>query len=63
MPISSQNCAKFSRKQEVSVTPKNNFNSVWIMEYADPKVRFEFNGQPVRVHFTILNIKNIILGQ
>lgn len=54
LPITSQNCAKFSRKQEVSVTPQNNFNSVWIMEYYDPKVRFEFNGQPVQVRVCVL---------
>jgi len=53
LPISSQNIAKFSRKQEVSVTPKENFNSVWIIEYSDPKVRFEFNGKPIQVSIII----------
>ena len=54
MPISNQNYAKFSRKQEVSVTSKDTFNSVWIVEYHDPKVRFEYNGQPVQCDQPVL---------
>ena len=45
--------AKFSRKQEASVVPKNDFNTVWVFEYADPKVRFQYVGKPVRVNIKI----------
>lgn len=34
------------------------FNTVWCLEYADPKIRFEMDGQPVGVDDPVL-IKHV----
>lgn len=59
---SPQRCAKFSRKQEVSVTNKTNVNTIWVCEHADPKVRFGMVGQPVKANEPLL-IKHVLTSQ
>lgn len=62
LPVSPQRCSKFSRHQEVSVIAKDVFNTVWVFEYADPKVRFEMGGQPIRANEPVL-IKHCFTSQ
>lgn len=38
---------------------KDNINTVWIAENADPKMRFESNGVPVSVNSPVL-IKHLL---
>jgi len=47
-----------SRKQEVCVINSDVFNTVWCIEHADPKIRFEMNGEPIRFTDPVL-IKHI----
>ena len=56
---SPQKCTKFSRKQLVYVASVNNVNAVWVCEYADPKVRFEMVGQPIKANEPIV-IKHVL---
>ncbi|EAR89421.1 EF hand protein, putative (macronuclear) [Tetrahymena thermophila SB210] len=56
--ITPQKCAKFSRKQEVSISTNEGINSAWCFEYMDPKLRYEMKGQPVRSGEPVL-IKHI----
>jgi len=52
--ITPQHVAKFSRKQEVGLYAKSNYDTVWLIEHIDPKVRFEKSGSPVMVGDSIL---------
>mmetsp|Transcript_50155 Transcript_50155/g.57704 ORF Transcript_50155/g.57704 Transcript_50155/m.57704 type:complete len:479 (+) Transcript_50155:40-1476(+) len=54
VPISPQHVAKNSRKQETGFHVKDNYNSVWIVEHIDPKIRFEMNGQRVNAGEAVL---------
>jgi hypothetical protein len=36
-----------SRAQECTLSPKKNFNAVWVFDSLDPNNRFEMQGQPV----------------
>lgn len=54
LPISPQHVAKISRKQEVGFHVKDNFNSVWVVEHIDPKIRFEMNGQRINAGEAVL---------
>jgi len=47
--ITPNHVAKFSRKQEVGFYAKSNYDTVWLIEHIDPKVRFEKSGSPVLV--------------
>lgn len=33
---------------------KDNFNSVWVVEHIDPKIRFEMNGQRINAGEAVL---------
>jgi len=52
--ISPNHVAKFSRKQEVGFYAKSNYDTVWVIEHIDPKVRFENAGNPVMAGEAIL---------
>ncbi|CAD8178022.1 unnamed protein product [Paramecium octaurelia] len=54
LPQTPTRCAKISRKQEVCAIESDVFNAVWKLEHADPKIRFEMEGQPVRSDDTVL---------
>ena len=45
--ISPQCYSRFSRNQEVLVNSTKGYNSCWIIEHADPTLRFTMNGSPV----------------
>jgi len=47
--ITPSHVAKLSRRQEVGVYAKSDYNTVWTIEHIDPKVRFENEGNPVLV--------------
>ena len=42
--VNEQRYSKVSRQQEVSLCAKETFENAWIIEYFDPKLRFEMNG-------------------
>jgi len=52
--ITPNHVAKFSRKQEVGFYAKSNYDTVWLIEHIDPKVRFEKSGSPVLAGDSIL---------
>jgi len=52
--ITPSHVAKLSRRQEAGFYAKNDFNTVWIIEHVDPKVRFENEGNPVLAGEAIL---------
>jgi len=45
--ITPSHVAELSRRQEVGIYSKTDFNTVWTIEHIDPKVRFENEGNPV----------------
>lgn len=52
---STQSFAKISHFNEVLFTVKgDSFNTVWAIEHIDPKIRFEMEGEPVRVTDEVL---------
>jgi hypothetical protein len=53
-PVSLTKFSKVSRCQEVTFALKQNYNTVWVLENPDPNVRFESEGEPVRVDDNIL---------
>jgi len=52
--ITPSHVATLSRRQECAFYAKNDFNTVWIIEHVDPKVRFENEGNPVLAGEAIL---------
>jgi Ca2+-binding EF-hand superfamily protein len=60
--VSPQHFARFSRHQEVSVNPKKNSNTIWVLENNDSKIRFETLGTPVQPNIPVL-LKHNQTGQ
>lgn len=52
--VNEQRFSKISRLQEVSLCPKDNCENTWMIEYKDPKLRFEMNGEPIKLTDKIL---------
>jgi len=52
--VSPQSFARFSRHQEVCLTAKNAYNTVWKVDHADPNLRLKLKGQPVESGAPIL---------
>lgn len=46
--------SKISREQEIALVSREMFDNVWCLEYQDPKLRFEMNGEPVKLSDLIL---------
>jgi len=49
-----QKSKKNSKQQDAFLSPKDNFDSVWVVEHVDPLIRFEMNEQPVKANEPIL---------
>ncbi len=45
--------SKISREQEIALVSRDMFDNVWCLEYQDPKLRFEMNGN-FKILFLIL---------
>jgi len=55
-------CAKFTRFNEVSVSHKDNIDTVWSLDYFDPKQRFEQQRQEVLIADPVL-IRHVLTSQ
>lgn len=53
-PISPQSFARFSRHQEVSVSPVANASTLWVFEHTDSKLRFQAQGTAVPANRPVL---------
>mmetsp|Transcript_33401 Transcript_33401/g.58549 ORF Transcript_33401/g.58549 Transcript_33401/m.58549 type:complete len:484 (+) Transcript_33401:825-2276(+) len=61
-PVTPQSFARFSRHQEVSASSLANANTLWVIEHANSKLRFEAQGTPVPANQPIL-LKHQATGQ
>lgn len=60
--VSPMRFARFSRHQEVCMSHSKTANTIWVIEHADPKVRFESQGHPVQANEALV-IKHNLTGQ
>ncbi len=52
--VSPQSFARFSRHQEVSMIPKNIYNTVWKIDHAQPQMRLKVRGSPIEANSPVV---------